>query len=504
MSTMPAKKKSCFQITSVTQAQVTGNGTVQEPDEAQAEDGSSEVFDVSRTDPECERCTPEEAPNHAGEHQGGPIQVNGIPTVKGVGTGGRSTPVNLGGSVPMPTPTSQPSSVTSCSSRFRVIKLDIGSGEPFRRGRWTCTEFFEKESESNRTVDGVKPAVTHEHNTDRDGGLGLISNSVGAHSSFSVQSVENSNGGHPRVPIPSSELLQQGYTLAPQIGSAASALQPTAYSTTTAHVTGQPAVSQTYIPNFLNGVHQAPVWSPVTPPATQPQQLIYSNTGLFVPPEYHLQAVGSRTQSVHATSLPMMPPIGQGLSPLSPPGPGGQGLLAQGAEAALALVMSSIGETSGATGLTAASPGTVQSHSRVSSFSAAPGGASVSGDPRSTVSLFGITIPMYADDDSASGASVVAIDNKIEQAMDLVKNHLMYAVREEVEVLKEQIKELYEKNSALERENAVLKSLANSEQLNQVNSIALPQLHRRSSNGNALVHYEAVTSAPHQPNITSA
>ncbi|KAG9351201.1 hypothetical protein JZ751_025092, partial [Albula glossodonta] len=71
---------------------------------------------------------------------------------------------------------------------------------------------------------------------------------------------------------------------------------------------------------------------------------------------------------------------------------------------------------------------------------------------------------------SASGASVVAIDNKIEQAMDLVKSHLMYAVREEVEVLKEQIKELYERNSVLERENAVLKSLANSEQLSQLSS----------------------------------
>uniref|UniRef100_A0A3Q3A689 TSC22 domain family, member 2 n=1 Tax=Kryptolebias marmoratus TaxID=37003 RepID=A0A3Q3A689_KRYMA len=70
----------------------------------------------------------------------------------------------------------------------------------------------------------------------------------------------------------------------------------------------------------------------------------------------------------------------------------------------------------------------------------------------------------------ASGASVVAIDNKIEQAMDLVKSHLMYAVREEVEVLKEQIKELYERNSALERENAVLKSLANSEQLSQLST----------------------------------
>lgn len=39
-------------------------------------------------------------------------------------------------------------------------------------------------------------------------------------------------------------------------------------------------------------------------------------------------------------------------------------------------------------------------------------------------------------------AGGVAIDNKIEQAMDLVKSHLMFAVREEVDVLKERIKEL--------------------------------------------------------------
>ncbi|XP_070538999.1 TSC22 domain family protein 1-like [Ptychodera flava] len=60
-------------------------------------------------------------------------------------------------------------------------------------------------------------------------------------------------------------------------------------------------------------------------------------------------------------------------------------------------------------------------------------------------------------EDSASGASVGAIDNKIEQAMDLVKSHLMYAVREEVEVLKEQIKELLERNSQLEKENNTLR-----------------------------------------------
>ncbi|OCT67213.1 hypothetical protein XELAEV_18038497mg [Xenopus laevis] len=75
---------------------------------------------------------------------------------------------------------------------------------------------------------------------------------------------------------------------------------------------------------------------------------------------------------------------------------------------------------------------------------------------------------------SASGASVVAIDNKIEQAMDLVKNHLMYAVREEVEVLKEQIKELVEKNSQLEKENHLLKNLASPEQMKKFQS-RLPQ-----------------------------
>ncbi|XP_055955524.1 TSC22 domain family protein 1 isoform X4 [Patella vulgata] len=63
------------------------------------------------------------------------------------------------------------------------------------------------------------------------------------------------------------------------------------------------------------------------------------------------------------------------------------------------------------------------------------------------------------------GTSAVAIDNKIEQAMDLVKSHLMFAVREEVEVLKEQIKELVEKISQLEYENSILRAAATPETL---------------------------------------
>lgn len=52
-------------------------------------------------------------------------------------------------------------------------------------------------------------------------------------------------------------------------------------------------------------------------------------------------------------------------------------------------------------------------------------------------------------------------------SQDLVKSHLMYAVREEVEVLKEQIKELIDRNSQLEQENTLLKTLASPEQMAQ-------------------------------------
>ncbi|KAK4884096.1 hypothetical protein RN001_000367 [Aquatica leii] len=62
------------------------------------------------------------------------------------------------------------------------------------------------------------------------------------------------------------------------------------------------------------------------------------------------------------------------------------------------------------------------------------------------------------DDPAKTNPVVNAIDNKIEQAMDLVKSHLMYTVREEVEVLKEKIAELMERIQQLESENNFLRS----------------------------------------------
>jgi hypothetical protein len=51
---------------------------------------------------------------------------------------------------------------------------------------------------------------------------------------------------------------------------------------------------------------------------------------------------------------------------------------------------------------------------------------------------------------------------------DLVKSHLMFAVREEVEVLKEKIVELTGRINQLEYENTVLKASASPETLQQL------------------------------------
>ena len=46
---------------------------------------------------------------------------------------------------------------TATGSRFRVVKLDTNS-EPFRKGRWTCTEYYEKEIPPPATSEAPKGA----------------------------------------------------------------------------------------------------------------------------------------------------------------------------------------------------------------------------------------------------------------------------------------------------------------------------------------------------------
>ncbi|XP_030647481.1 TSC22 domain family protein 2 [Chanos chanos] len=669
MSKMPAKKRSCFQITSVTQAQVAASSitddteSLDDPDESRTEDVSSEILDASR-DFETEVCdisSSEETLNSVAENETPGVVASHIHTdghhVTGIGppnggfvhrnttamnasthiVGGSglvgqaatysgsvqqqqsatvtaSFAANVSSSTSQTAPSAASSTTTSCSSRFRVIKLDHGTGEPYKRGRWTCTEFYEKDTEgsiSSRTVDSIKHAVTSDHNVERDSGIGLTGSSItapGSHAALVTESAPGSGyvtGSH----VGPAELQQQSYGISqPGLGPGPQTLQPPGH----------------------NGVHQGVtmqhVKSPSMPPSTQSQQFYpgqqTQQPGHSIPsmiqsnqPDYRQQhqPSGSTSQTLSVTSHPVGAPHSQGPSPVMTPAaagtlipglgnqpaetPGPVGMMqptnkptlthqhsGTGVGVGAALPRQPVGQHQPATSapitqhgvvsgvknvpaaLPSASntpqsmpnqtqgPGTQVHHSQPRSGSVA--GLGVQGLPTSfsqqppamvnqaeenqrkpdalpqpsvmagkdaakplipeslqlatpaVNSLFGISIPVDGEEDSASGASVVAIDNKIEQAMDLVKSHLMYAVREEVEVLKEQIKELYERNSVLERENAVLKSLANSEQLGQLSA-------QLSNPGNTSPQQQATGSAvpqdasqpavlPQQPNVSSA
>ncbi|XP_063023574.1 TSC22 domain family protein 2 isoform X1 [Melospiza melodia melodia] len=219
MSKMPAKKKSCFQITSVTTAQVASSITedtesLDDPDESRTEDVSSEIFDVSRaTDygPEdvCERSSSEETLNNVGEAEtpssvspnlildgqlavaaagvaagpnGGAVPKSSAVPLPAVAPG---TAVGGGSSAQAPTAPGAMSqtAAAACSSRFRVIKLDHGTGEPYRRGRWTCMEYYDRDSDGGgvlgRTGDCIRHSSTFEQAAqERDSGLGATGGSV--------------------------------------------------------------------------------------------------------------------------------------------------------------------------------------------------------------------------------------------------------------------------------------------------------------------------------------
>ncbi|KAA0712623.1 TSC22 domain family protein 1 [Triplophysa tibetana] len=89
------------------------------------------------------------------------VEGGGAPVTAGVvsalpDTGGASVTVTQ----PPPPSTAAIQTQTSTASRFRVVKLDSNS-EPFRKGRWTCAEFYEKDAPpgdppaAHRTVENI-------------------------------------------------------------------------------------------------------------------------------------------------------------------------------------------------------------------------------------------------------------------------------------------------------------------------------------------------------------
>uniref|UniRef100_A0A6I8MYL9 TSC22 domain family member 2 n=1 Tax=Ornithorhynchus anatinus TaxID=9258 RepID=A0A6I8MYL9_ORNAN len=622
MSKMPAKKKSCFQITSVTTAQVATSITedtesLDDPDESRTEDVSSEIFDVSRaTDygPEevCERSSSEETLNNVGEAETpGTVSPNPQPdgqssVAPGTGRVITETPAQMAAAAA--------AAAAACSSRFRVIKLDHGSGEPYRRGRWTCMEYYDRDSDGGalaRTGDCIRHGgAPVEQPAERDSGLGATGGSgaagdpgpdpssatpapflqaemmgqappaqahgpvMGQPPPASVPAGHDGKSGPPVQPgVPG--LPQQ---VPPAGASAAQPPQPFAYPPPRLpvahlppglqHVAAQqaaPAPSAAPIPS-AGGARPAGRAGEAAVPGAGPGG--QATPGAARPG-------GGPAGPAPSTPLPPSHQMGAAVQPAAMPGgphplvPGAQaGPSAPGASAAPVTmpnvpVTSAQPQMSGHASL-GRGPGVVQHVG----LPPAPGGPNVPTSlppsnlsqfqtqtqplagqiddtrrkseplpqpPLSLIaenkplmkplnpdaltnplhlpattpmnslasSVFSISIPVDGDEDSASGASVVAIDNKIEQAMDLVKSHLMYAVREEVEVLKEQIKELIERNSLLERENALLKSLSNNDQLSQLST---QQANPGSTSQPQTVIAQPLqpTQPPQQPNVSSA
>uniref|UniRef100_A0A8C6Z570 TSC22 domain family protein 1 n=1 Tax=Nothoprocta perdicaria TaxID=30464 RepID=A0A8C6Z570_NOTPE len=245
-----------------------------------------------------------------------------------------------------------------------------------------------------------------------------------------------------------------------------------------------------------------------------PQQMVIAQQNTLLPVQPQAQAVESVVQGMPGQQLPAVSPIPSAgavaapsqASPAVPPGiPSASIGLGPAQSMAQAPAVQNGGLAQGvsqpallSTGIgVPVAPSMPQQLPLASAqFPAPPGAQSIGSqmeDGRRPAEPSLVGLPQAAGGDSGVGAAAVSegsgsnvpssaslfplkvlpltthlVDGEDERCTnDLVKSHLMYAVREEVEVLKEQIKELIEKNSQLEQENTLLKTLASPEQLAQ-------------------------------------
>lgn len=431
---------------------------------------------------------------------------------------------------------------TATGSRFRVVKLDTNS-EPFRKGRWTCTEYYEKEVP--HTADALKGLEVAVETEPANTGI-----NPAAQAPYTLQSYHPPSQDF--TSPPAIQRLLQGVTQTTSLAYVSPQEVKTAVhmQKTVSQAPGAPQTGVTHLPNVMpqqltyavdphqpqgayptqlhTGIlaqttaRQPDFIQPTAPFQTQVQPpLSHISTGIPITPSpgvLNQPSVSITQQLAHQgqTALPTQAvfPIGQSPNipahpqPQHQPQPQSQPVSlapTQGTQTMpLTALQADLQPLLAPTSTLTQAPAAVKplqledaqrlllqhqgllglpSFSRVSA-AAGRGGTMELGSAAGTLARMGMSAEASAfmaaaaaaglrtqhadgEDDSSSGASVVAIDNKIEQAMDLVKSHLMYAVREEVEVLKEQIKELIERNSQLEQENNLLKNLASPEQMAQ-------------------------------------
>ncbi|KAJ8338144.1 hypothetical protein SKAU_G00371100 [Synaphobranchus kaupii] len=324
----------------------------------------------------------------------------------------------------------------SHSSRFRVVRLGQGPGEPYHRGRWTCVDFLEREGGEERGLRRVLDSMRHAHSLESLETVGL-------------GGFEGGGGGVILKPLGHIRALRSGHLV---------------HSQGTTHLLAPHIGVDKGAPSkpFGEGPCKADLQkgSPAFKPQTfssEPPSPTYKNHPI-------LKLVGSPTfdPSVSYPPHAASPHARQDARLLSPTKLASASVRPRHIPSPLRLDMDPAGKSLlRETRSQPTSPSSILPRDRGFYQSTTPIQTPI--QTPSTLSLaqsmFGVGGAFQLGDGSGSSNSMIAIDNKIEQAMDLVKTHLMMAVREEVEVLREQIKELSERNAQLERENYILRAL---------------------------------------------
>ncbi|XP_056304915.1 sperm acrosome developmental regulator [Danio aesculapii] len=351
------KKRSGFQITSVT---------------SDYNQSSAESHPAELLSPGTQRATPPSARNPA-HGRSSESQTTSPTQFISNGLSLRQSPAlqtQQSSSQPTtPVTARKQSSLDAGGSRFRVVRLDQGPGEPYRRGRWTCVDVMEREVEE-RGLRRVIDSMRHAHSLESLETVGL-------------GGAEGAVGGARLKPL----AVHLGHMV---------------HSQGTTHLLSQCRIESAHSgppsPTYNHTLYDT---QPITSPITPGKRNIPAPLRLDMDAAGKLRTTRSQPTSPGPHSLGRDSPFHPALTPIQTP-------------SALALAQSMFG--------------------------------------------MGRAFQLVGDD-GGTNSSMIAIDNKIEQAMDLVKSHLMLAVREEVEVLREQIKELSERNAQLERENYILRAL---------------------------------------------
>ncbi|XP_041034731.1 TSC22 domain family protein 4-like [Carcharodon carcharias] len=439
---MIGKKKSGFQITSVTSEYDGGDGGGEASKEPP--NGEAEFAPLVNGGPGCPPGGHPTPPEPAGADRTIPPPPAGEAASPPAGGGGGGAAVAAppeASKAPPRTPC--PPALAgggSCSSRFRVVKLDHGLGEPYRRGRWTCVDLYDRDLDGHvlaKVLDGARHVNSLDSHLEVGGfahkAVGQLRPKLHAPKSQGSpplpSQADSPRGKAPAAGHPLHPFVQAAKTLSSE-GPAGPDRPP-----------GAPAPSSP--PRAARGEAGAPKGEGGTPAGAAPKEEAKAGPA---PP------LGAKAAAGEQAAAKQLPPN------VNQPSSGEQGAVRKFSEPrSTSISPAPLTQDSSPSRKTRASEPNVASSLRFTS-------------PMQTLAKSMLSVGTHpdGDDDSGSSSSMVAIDNKIEQAMDLVKSHLMYAVREEVEVLKEQIKELIERNTLLERENALLKSLANSDQLSQL------------------------------------